>query len=324
MTRRRLERERFRALGTWCSLGVSAGSADGRWARRALAAAHDEVVACERDLSRFDPVSDLSRLNAAAGSRLWCGRRLLDALDAALQARAETEGLYEPAILDAVVAAGYDRSFELLEAHAPQRPVGWRRGGGVELDRDAGTARLAPGAAVDLGGIGKGFAAERALDAMLEAWPEAPGVLADIGGDIAVRGLAPEGAGWLLRVADPLDGRRSLGTLVLGSGGVATSGTGVRQLGRDGGVAHVVDPRSGLPVPDPPLAVTVVSSDAMRAEAHATALSVLARAGAAAYVESRPGLAALLVERDGTTVQLGRLPLAERQRLTVSLRSAAR
>ena len=83
--------------------------------------------------------------------------RLFDALAHALRLRAETDGRFDPTILPALVAQGYDRSFELLEPRAP-REHDWSRGAAIDLDADGCRVRLERDAAVDLGGIGKGFA----------------------------------------------------------------------------------------------------------------------------------------------------------------------
>ena len=173
---------------------MTATPGDARLARQALAAARREVAACEAALSRFDPASDLSRLNAAGGEWTAVDRRLVDALRLALRAREDTNGRFDPTVLPALVAAGYDRSFEQLEERPASRGrPAWRAGAAVELDDEAGLVRLEPGAAVDLGGIGKGYAASRALDAMHDAWPTLPGGLVDLGGDLALRGATPEG-----------------------------------------------------------------------------------------------------------------------------------
>ena len=75
-----LHRTEWRAVGTTCAAAVTAGAHDEHAISCALAAARDEVAACERELSRFDPASDLSRLNAAGGRWIPIGRRLLEAL----------------------------------------------------------------------------------------------------------------------------------------------------------------------------------------------------------------------------------------------------
>ena len=111
-----------------------------------------------------------------AGEWVAVDVRLIEALEAAEQARRETAGRFDPTILPALVAAGYDRSYELLTEHERAPLDGWRAGARIDLDLAGGRARIERGAAVDLGGIGKGFAATRALAAMRVAWPGATGV----------------------------------------------------------------------------------------------------------------------------------------------------
>jgi FAD:protein FMN transferase len=304
---RDLQRVAFRAMGTVCAVAVSATPGDGAMARRALAAGRREVDACERALSRFDPESDLSLLNRMAGEWVVVDMRLVEALDAAERARRETGGRFDATILRALVAAGYDRSYELLEAHEPA-PVGnWRAG--ARIDTEPGRARLEEGAAVDLGGVGKGFAAARALGAMRAAWPGATGALVDLGGDIALWGAAPDGGKWRVDIADPRTPERLAGTLELTAGGVATSGRDTRRFGPGRALHHLIDPQTGCSAASGPLAVTVVASSATEAEAYATALAIAEVDDARALVAQRPDLAALLIPPTGEAVVLGRLPL---------------
>src|SRR5581483_6575746 len=269
-----LARTEWRAVGTTCSAAATAGEADGHRAHAGLAAAVEEVAACERELSRFDPYSDLSRLNGAGGEWTLVGWRLLETLRLALRAREETHGRFDPTVLPALRAAGYDRSFELLEERPAARAEGWLAGARIDLDARRGRARLERGAAVDLGGIGKGYAARRALDAMLAVAPCLRGGLVDLGGDIAVRGEAPDGDAWRIAVADPRHPGESLAVLSLEAGGVATSGRDARRFGPGGSLHHLIDPETGEPALAGPLTVTVVAPDAAEAEAHSTTLAI--------------------------------------------------
>jgi FAD:protein FMN transferase len=311
---RSLEREEFRALGTVCSVAVSAEGADTSLARSALETGRNEVEACERALSRFDAQSDLSRLNAAGGSWVAVDKRLVEALQAALWARTATGGRFDPTILPALAAAGYDRSFELLTARAPRPLNGWHAGARFDVDARAGTARLEPGAGIDLGGIGKGFIATRALAAMRTAWPSLTGALVDLGGDIGVWGTPPEDGPWRVDIADPRHPGAVAGTLELTGGGVATSGRDTRRFGPGGRLHHLIDPATGAPAASGPLAVTVVAASATEAEAHATALAVADLGHARAYLATRPGLGALLIPDEGEPIALGALPLAGKRR----------
>ena len=317
MTGARLSHEQFRAMGTLCRVSVTAGPSDTAAAQAALAAARAEVAACEQALSRFDPGSELSSLNDAAGTWVPVGERLAAALVMALDARAKTGGRFDPTILPALAAAGYDRSFELLDDRPAGPAPGWRAGTAIELDPNGGQARIAEGSAVDLGGIGKGFAAMGSLEAIRAAWPELRGGLVDLGGDIAVWGLPPEQGPWLLSVADPRSPDAVLCTLALENGGVATSGRDARRFGPGGSLHHLIDPLTGRPAKGGPLAVTVVGPDSVQAEGHSTALALCDQSTAAAYVEARPALSALAVFDDSDPVVLGPLPLVERHRLAV-------
>ena len=115
-------------MGTSCELVVAATPEDEPHAQRALAAGLAEVETCERVLTRFDPTSDLSRLNAAAGAWVEVDSRLVASLRAAVRMRTATDGRFDPTILAPLLAAGYDRTFEELAHRRPRAVAGWRDG----------------------------------------------------------------------------------------------------------------------------------------------------------------------------------------------------
>jgi len=303
----RFERRAFRAMGTSCMAGVTVRPGQRLVARKALTAAEAEVAACEAALSRFDPRSDLSRLNAASGRWVDVDERLVSAVRAAIRAREDTSGRFDPTILPALVAAGYDRTFDELAVRPAQEATGWRAGAELEADPDSGRVRIEHGAALDLGGIGKGFSAGRALDAMLRAAPGLDGGLVDLGGDIAVRGLPPDGTLWRVAVADARHPGQTLGSLGLLDGSVATSGRDRRRFGPGRSLHHLIDPATGAPAEEGPLTVTVVGADPAQVEAHATALAISSLYQAHDHLDGFPGLSALYVPAAGEPVILGSL-----------------
>ena len=311
----RLIREPFRAMGTECVVAATARPREEARARRALAAGRREVETCERVLSRFLPESDLSRLNRACGRWTVVDARLLAALRVALHFRNETNGAFDPTILPALVAAGYDRSFEQLDGRGATGTGSSPAAALVELDAATSRARLEPGAAVDLGGLGKGLAASRAIGAMREAWAELPGALVDLGGDISVWGATPEGGPWRLTVADPRAPGHDLGTLEIDGGAVATSGRDQRRFGPGGKLHHLIDPATGAPARSGPLAVTVVGSEGAEVEAYSTALAITPVCEAARCLSTRQFLSALLVPDEGPPVVVGDLPLVTNPQL---------
>lgn len=294
-------------MGSNCSVAVTASQRDERLARRAIAAARIEIAACERAFSRFDSSSDLSRANANAGAWVRVDRRLVDLVAAALRAREVTRGRFDPTILPALVAAGYDGPFDRLRAGPPRDIVGRASGGHVGVDVQRARIRVDGDTALDLGGIAKGWSADRVLRLMRLEWPAIPGGLVDLGGDLCVWGATPDGGPWRVAVTDPRDHGRTLDTLMLSGGGVATSGRDRRRFGPGRTRHHLIDPTTGRSAVPGPLAATVVGGCAHDSEVHATVLATCDSEAAAGYLIAYPGVGALLVPSAGPVIRLGTL-----------------
>ena len=279
-----IARRSFRAMGTEIELLVDADDPDG-----AIAAAEAEFHRLEALLSRFRPDSELSSLNRAG--ELDAGPDLVRVTELALRAREETDGRFDPTVHDAVVAAGYDRTFESLAPDGPA-PTARPCGGAVRIDRNR--IELERGVHLDFGGIGKGFAVDRAAEILGTAGP----CLVNAGGDLAVRGgLWPVGV-------ETGDG--SL-TLELTSGALATSGRDRRRWQRSGReLHHLIDPGTGAPADSDLVRATVVATDAVTAEVWAKAVFLAGSEAGAAEADAR-GLPAVLVSLDGTTRLAGGL-----------------
>lgn len=280
----------------------------------------------ERLLSRFDPRSDITRVNRHAGQPVRVSRLTRQAVAVARAAARATGGLFDPTVLPAV-AAGYDRDFAQL-AGAPASALGPDAGPpvpaagprpsppgprvregrprfhAVEIDARAGTICVPEGSGLDLGGIAKGWLA----DVTVRRLHRYGAALADLGGDIAVAGLPPGRDAWEIEVADPWGGPGTLGVLRLrpGHAGVATSGVLRRRwLTPTGPQHHIIDPRTGRPARTDLVQVTVVAPRATAAEAAATAVLLLGRATGTEVLALSGCLAGVLVDVDGNVASVG-------------------
>ncbi|MCU0270610.1 MAG: FAD:protein FMN transferase [Acidimicrobiales bacterium] len=279
---------------------------EGAVAHDALDAGSAVLVDLEQRWSRFRPDSELSRLNDAGGLPVVVAADTFALLVSAVEAWHLTAGLFDPTVLPSLLAVGYDRSFEELRgARLPARtahPATPAPGcAGLELDPATCTVRLPAGIRLDLGGIGKGRAADLAAQVMVDAG--ADGALAALGGDVAGRGTPPDGIAWQVGVADPLTVERDHTRVAFAEGAVTTSGNNRRHwLVGDDRVHHLIDPRTGRPAGSDLLAVTVLAAEAMWAEILAKSAFVAGLVdGVALLVAS--GASGLLLGADGTEVR---------------------
>ena len=280
-----MQKRVFRAMGTQIELLSAADEAGA-----AFDAAEAEFHRLEAIMTRFRPDSELSVLNEAGS--LEAGPELVEVVGLAVDGRERTNGRFDPTVHDAVAGAGYDRTFEDLPDDGPPLKSGRPCGGEVRIT--GSRIDLGEGVKLDLGGIGKGYAAERAASLLAEAGP----CLVNAGGDVALRGTA-----WPIGI-ETSDG--SL-TLALENGALATSGRDRRTWRRGGReLHHLIDPGTGEPAESDLLRATVVAGDAVEAEIWAKALFLAGSDGAALEADERR-LPCLLVTAGGETRLAGGL-----------------
>jgi thiamine biosynthesis lipoprotein len=277
-----MEDRTFPAMGTTFELLLEAEDADA-----AFDAAEAEVERLEQIMSRFRPGSELSRLNREGV--IDASQELAEVVRLALEARERTGGRFDPTVHDALVAAGYDRTFEQVPREADEPASAARCGGAVTVEHRKIT--LGRGIRLDLGGIGKGFTAERVAEQLALTGPSH----VSAGGDVAVRGVPADGT-WSVAVDETL-------TLGLDRGGLATSGRDRRHWRRAGADQHhLIDPATGRPALTDLLRVTAVGADAVEAEVLATTLFLAGSAEALAA-----DVPAVLLTVDGRTLLTGGL-----------------
>ncbi len=285
------------AMGTLFTVVVAA---EPRLAERALAEIPEELAALESRVSSWRPGSEISRLIDEAGQEaVAVSPDTLALLTLAVEISAETEGAF-----DVTIGPVWD----LWPFRDPDRPLPTRArldaaldlvgSDGLELRPAAQTAYLQrAGMAVSLGGVGKGFAAGRIMDALAARGVADATVSA--GGDLLLRGSGIDGP-WEVGVAHPRWPGQTIERFTASDLAMATSGNSKRRLVRSGrSYGHILDPRTGLPARGAESA-TVLGPDPARADAYATAVFVMGLKEGLAWIDGQAGYAALVVAEDGT------------------------
>jgi len=289
---------RFRAMNT--DIALLAPPAPGPEFERAACVVRRVFTEVEECLSRFRGDSELCALNEAGGEPFQASPLLFEAVSLAIEAAVATDGTFDPTVLAALERAGYDRSFERIAAstrgtgggsptlHLPDYRA-------IQCHPNTHRIRLGMGQRIDLGGIGKGLAVDRAL--------AATAFLGDrcivAGGDAAVRGTAgPDGA-WTIALEDMGDlGPRSI---AIRDAAIATSTTLKRRWQTAGQERHhLIDPGTGEPSSSPLRTVTVVATTCVQADVAAKTALLLGAEGMA-FLDRR-GMHGFGVRRDGGAV----------------------
>jgi thiamine biosynthesis lipoprotein ApbE len=326
-----LARASWQALGTSVELVLT----DSGGLARARAIVERELDEIDRACSRFREDSELAHANAHAGRAVRVGPLLIEAIEVALRAAELTDGDVDPTVGAALVLAGYDRDWRLLQppahdpttsAGVPDRPedspaargretvardprvlatvrTGWEA---VELDRDRATLKVPAGVKLDLGATAKAWAADRASRAVHDA--TGCGVLVSLGGDISTAGPSPR-AGWRIHVTDDhRSGPSAPGqTISIAGGGLATSSTTVRRWRHEGRTMHhIIDPATGSPAADVWRTVSVAAIDC--ADANIAATAAIVRGPRAPDWLAGLRLPARLVGRGGDVLTVGSWP----------------
>jgi thiamine biosynthesis lipoprotein len=288
-------RHTFPTMGCECTVVLPAA--------RIAAAVEVEALFGEwhQALSRFIPDSELSRLNARAGTRVPVSVLLFNVLDEALRAARATNGLFDPTLEPTIRELGYDRTFATLDpdgapAHEGPSAGSWRD---IALDPVARTVEAPIGTGIDLGGIAKGMAVDAGLALLRSRGVES--AMVEAGGDLAVLSLPPGDDAWWVAV----DGVHAPQPVAITTGALATSGVARRSWRRGGQTYHhLIDPRTGDSARSDLWSVTAAAGTCAQAEVAAKVALIEGREAGSAFL-SAIGISALFVEHDGGTSTVG-------------------
>lgn len=270
-------------------------------ANRAAAAAFRRVDQLDATLSDYDPLSELSRLSNTAGTEAWIpiGDDLWSVLLQSARLAAVTDGAFDVTVGPLTRLWRWANRRGVLPdeeriAHA-RAAVGHRL---IQFDLSSQRVRLvAPGMRLDLGAIGKGFAADAAL-VVLTRWGISHALI-DAGGDIVASQSPPGTPGWRVEIPKVDNGTVGWETIWLSDSAVATSGDTYRYVEVDGvRYSHILDPATGLGLTVRRITM-VFAPTAVVADALASAISVLGPIKGIELVESRTQVFARALQADG-------------------------
>lgn len=279
-------------------------TAEGGDTEEAVKSVSREISRLENALSRTIDTSSVSRLNDEGGARL--DEETASLLAAALTYSADTNGAFDVTIAPLVELWGITSddprvpSQEEIDALLPLV-------GSEHIHLDGREATLDEGCAIDLGGIAKGFASDKAADLLSRSGADR--ACANLGGNVYVYSRENSRA-WNVAIEDPQRKDDYVCILSLTDHFVVTSGGYQRYFtGPDGTVyQHILDPKTGYPVQDDLLSASVIlprSGDELagtRADAYSTALYVMGESGAADFWRAHRDFDMVLVTTDGRVV----------------------
>lgn len=246
--------------------------------RDALAKAIEDV---NRKMSTYREDSELSRLNqAATGAAVELSAETLFVFEQAAEIARLTEGALDVTVGPLVNAWGFGPGERLPDLERGQvdrllAAVGWDK---IALGSGS-VKKLADGVYCDLSSVAKGYAVDRAVEAIEAA--RFADFMVEIGGEVRARGLNQQGRAWRIAVEKPSEGGSDVQRIVpLENMAMATSGD-YRNFWEEDGVrySHTIDPRTGEPARNRVASVTVLEPTCLRADGFATALMVLGEEG---------------------------------------------
>ncbi len=291
---------RFTALGTRIEITITRpGEADGQAAARAAKA---EIEAIDQ---AWSPEGDgeLAALNEriAAGEGMTVSPELISVLERARRVERLSEGRFSPAIGGLIDLWGFSDTNDPLEGPPPEAEIKRWLKQEPQLEDLHWSERYVESennaVQLNLGGIGKGFAGEQAIEALRAHGVHA--AIVSLGGDLVTLG-APADRAWRMGVRDPRERDVLASVEAEADEHIFTSGDYERKfIHEDQRYHHILDPRTGYPAMGSQ-SVTVVHSDPVLADAAATALFI---AGPEAWQEMAEALGTehvLLIDRDGT------------------------
>lgn len=287
--------EDFFAMDTYMTVKVY-----GKNAERAADACISEIRRLDSLLDKNEETSEIYRLNHAQGEAVELQPEVLELLRLSLLYAQQTDGRFDPTVEPVSglwnIHAGTGHVPLESELSSALKKVGYDK-----LVVTETTAQLLDEAQIDLGGIAKGYAADRAIEILREYGIER--AVISLGGNVYVLGQRDRANPWKVGIQDPDDKTKTHGTLAVSDCSIVTSGDYERYFEQDGvRYHHIFDPSTGLPGNTGVRSVTVVCKSSTKADAYSTALFLMGPEQGMEFYRAQGGFEAVFLLADGTTL----------------------
>ena len=292
-------------MGTYWSVQLVA--AEPAQAQGIQALIEDALETVNSQMSTYRDDAHISRFNRAqAGETIEVPAEFAQVLEASFQVADASDGVFDPTIGPLVNLWGFGPDGNRLDppdeagiAEARAR-VGWQR---IQWDRDTRRLQQPGGMYLDFSAIAKGYAVDLIADVLEQRGIDS--YLINIGGDMRARGNRPDATPWRIGIERPHSASPEVHSVIrIGDQAVVTSGSYRNFFESEGRrFSHTIDPRTGQPVPNDLVSVTVVHEQCMMADAHATAIHVLGAERGLEYAEHQELAVFLLVREDNRLVE---------------------
>lgn len=274
-------------------------------AESAIEEAFQEIERVESLLSRYISTSDVSKINLHAGEWTTVSEETLELIEQALDYSQLSHGSFDFTVGQLVTLWGFGTNqYRVPTAAEIEKAVATVNYEQVEIDWENLSVRIPAESIIDLGGIAKGYAVDRAAD-VLRANNISSGLI-NAGGDILAIGVKPDGSSWRVGVQDPRMSTAILTVLPLQDMSIVTSGDYQRFFQEEGvRYHHILNPSTGYPAADL-TSVTVVAESATVADALSTAVFILGAELGLALIEELDQVEVIIVDQsDNVTLSSG-------------------
>jgi FAD:protein FMN transferase len=252
-------------------------------------------ISWEKRFSRFLQSSELSEVNRNAGKKMEVSHEFWEVLKLAISAYSFSNGLVQPTILPALLAAGYQKNQDYLKKNIrvkEKMKMDILSPELIDMDENTRSITIPEGMMLDFGGIVKGWAAQEALKKISKYGP----ALVNAGGDIAVGEPRKNGTPWQIGIENPFCLESDIETLGITNIGVATSGSNRRHWQKNGEKQHhIIDPRTGKPAETDLVTATVLAPSVVDAETAAKTVFILGSKLGMEWIEEQPEIYGMVI-----------------------------